>query len=244
MVRKALAAAVLATLIASPAAAQTGYRVIVNTANPVSSIPKAKMWRLFLEKAVWDNGETVTPVDLLATSPVREVFSRDALGLPASGVADTWHRVADAGGHAPPALASDREVLAYVRLKPGAIGYVSLDADVQGVKVVFVAGAARTQQGGQQPPMSGGRPIPMPEKIAHVQPAYPSIARTSRVQGTVEIEIVIGPEGNVEKTRVVRSIPVFDEAAVSAVRQWKYKPTVIDGAAVPVTMIVRVTFTL
>jgi TonB family protein len=244
MLRRVFAAAALATLIASPAAAQSGYRVIVNTANPVSSIPKGKMWRLFLEKAVWDNGQAVTPVDLLPSSPIREVFSRDALGLPASGVADTWRRVADAGGNAPPAVASDREVLAYVRLKPGAIGYVSLDADVEGVKVVFVANAAHTAQADAMPPMAGGRPVPLPEKIVHVQPVYPAIARGARVQGTVVVEVVVGAGGDVEQTHVVRSIPILDEAAVSAVRRWKYKPTVVNGAAVPVTMAVRVTFTL
>ena len=244
MVKKVLAAAALATLIASPAAAQTGYRVIVNPANPVSSMPKGKIGRLFLEKAVWDNGDAVTPVDLLPTSPVRDVFSRDALGRPAAGVAESWRRVADAGGNAPPALASDRDVLAYVRLKPGAIGYVSLDADVQGVKVVFVANAAHTAQADALPPMSGGRAVPLPEKVVHVQPVYPAIARGARVQGTVVVEVVVGPSGDVDQTRVVRSIPILDEAAVSAVRRWKYKPTVIDGTAVPVTMAVRVTFTL
>lgn len=241
MVRQALAAAALATLLASPAAAQPGYRVIVNNANPVSSLQKARVSRLFLEKAVWENGEAVTPVDLLPTSVVREIFSRDALGLPATAVVDKWRRVADAGGNAPPALASDREVLAYVRLKPGAIGYVSLDADVQGVKVVFVANA---RAGDMQPPMSGGRSVPMPEKIVHVQPEYPTLARANRVQGTVEVEVVIGPGGDVEKTRVMRSIPILDDAAVAAVRRWKYKATVIDGTAVPVTMVVRIAFTL
>jgi len=139
MVRRVLVAAALAMLIALPAAAQSGYRVIVNPVNPVSSLSKGKMWRLFLEQAVWKNGDPVIPVDLPPTSPVREVFSSHALGMPAWVVAETWDRLADAGGHPPPALASDGEVLAFVRRKPGAIGYVSLDADVQGVKVVFVA---------------------------------------------------------------------------------------------------------
>ena len=139
MGKRVLVAAALAMLIAAPAAAQSGYRVIVNPANPVSSISKGKIWQLFLERAVWKNGDRVTPVDLPPTSPVREVFSSHALGLPARVVAETWDRLADVGGHPPPALASDAEVLAYVRQKPGAIGYVSLDPDVQGVKVVFVA---------------------------------------------------------------------------------------------------------
>src|SRR5260221_204455 len=82
MVRKVLGAVALATLIASPAAAQPGYRVIVNVANPVSSIPKAKRGRLFLEKAGWDNGQPVTPGDLARTSPVREIFSGGAPGAP------------------------------------------------------------------------------------------------------------------------------------------------------------------
>jgi protein TonB len=173
------------------------------------------------------------------------VFSRDVLGMPASLVSERWRRIGASGGSAPPALATDREVLAYVRLKPGAIGYVSLDADVQGVKVVPVGGKAEAAA-----PAGGGiAPIPvqgnaMPERIFHVQPQYPTIARSARVQGTVTVEVIVGPSGTVEQARVVRSIPALDDAAVAAVRQWKYKPTVVNGAAVPVTMLVHVAFGL
>ena len=65
-----------------------------------------------------------------------------------------------------------------------------------------------------------------------------------RVQGVVEVAIVIDINGNVEKAQVVKSIPQLDKAALDAVRQWKYAPTVVNGSAVPVTMVVQVAFTL
>lgn len=231
-------------LVGSTATAQDGYRIIVNTANPVSSVSKAQISKLFLEKAAWDDGVAATPVDLLPNSAIRDSFSRDVLGASPAAVAERWSKTP--GGAAPPAVASDREVLAFVRLKPGAIGYVSLDADVQGVKVVAVGGKggfSAVSSSGQGPLTVGGR-VPMPERIVHTQPNYPLIAKNARVQGTVGIEIVISPAGDVTAAKVVSSIPVLDEEAVKAVKQWKYKPTIVNGAAVPVTMVVRVNFAL
>ena len=115
--------------------AQDGYRVIVNVANPVEALSKSEAARLFLTKTTWDNGDPVFPVDLSANSPVREDFSRDVLGLSPTAAAAQWKRIA---GDAPPAMGTDREVLAFVRLKRGAIGYVSAAANIQGVKVVAV----------------------------------------------------------------------------------------------------------
>jgi ABC-type phosphate transport system substrate-binding protein len=119
----------------TPAPAQESYRVIVNAANPVEGLTRAEAARLFLTRTTWDSGEPVFPVDLAATSPVREEFSRDVLGVSAAAAVQQWKR---ASGEAPPSVASDREVLAFVRLKRGAIGYVSSAANVQGVKVVAI----------------------------------------------------------------------------------------------------------
>ena len=60
----------------------------------------------------------------------------------------------------------------------------------------------------------------------------------------VEIELLIGPTGAVEDTKIVKPVLLFNDAAVEAVRQWKYSPTVINGTAVSVRMLVRVTFAL
>ncbi len=77
-----------------------------------------------------------------------------------------------------------------------------------------------------------------------VQPVYPPIAQAARVQGIVIIEATIGADGRITDTRVLRSIPLLDQAAVDAVRQWQYTPTQLNGVPVPVIMTVTVTFTL
>ena len=83
-----------------------------------------------------------------------------------------------------------------------------------------------------------------PLKVRHVAPEYPEDAQEARVQGAVIAEIRIGPDGRVADVRVVRSIPLLDEAAVDAVRQWEFEPTFVGDLAVPVLMTVTVQFTL
>jgi protein TonB len=89
-----------------------------------------------------------------------------------------------------------------------------------------------------------GGSVRSPVKIVHVAPQYPQIARASRVQGIVIIEATIDSRGNVESTAVLRSIPLLDQAALDAVRQWKFTPTLLNGVAVPVIMTVTVNFEL
>jgi len=83
-----------------------------------------------------------------------------------------------------------------------------------------------------------------PVKIADVAPIYPVIARNAHIQGVVILEAVLTAQGGVESVRVLRSIPLLDQAAVDAVRQWRYTPTLLNGQAVPVVMTVTVNFTL
>jgi periplasmic protein TonB len=81
-------------------------------------------------------------------------------------------------------------------------------------------------------------------RIKNVNPVYPSIAQSARVQGVVIIEATIGPDGRVQDTKVLRSIPLLDQAAIDAVKQWTYTPTLLNGVPVPVIMTVTVNFTL
>jgi protein TonB len=83
-----------------------------------------------------------------------------------------------------------------------------------------------------------------PVKIRDVSPVYPELALRGRVEGQVVIEAVIGPTGDVQETRVLKAKPLLTEAALAAVRQWKYTPTLLNGRPVPVVMTVTVTFTL
>ena len=93
-------------------------------------------------------------------------------------------------------------------------------------------------------PVRVGGTIRQPQKIREVAPVYPSIAQAARVQGIVIIEATIGPDGQVVNARILRSVPLLDEAALAAVRQWQYTPTLLNGVPVPVIMTVTVQFTL
>jgi protein TonB len=102
------------------------------------------------------------------------------------------------------------------------------------------------QDGGKstQAPIAVGGAVVAPQKKSHVQPVYPAMAKQSRVQGTVSLSIVIGATGAVERATVVRSIPALNDAAITAVKQWKYTAPTVNGAAVPVSMVVHVNFAL
>jgi len=96
----------------------------------------------------------------------------------------------------------------------------------------------------QVAPVRVGGEIKEPTKIKHVPPVYPEIAQQARIQGVVILETVIGEDGAVREARILRPAPLLDQAALDAVLQWKYTPTLLNGQPVPVIMTVTVTFTL
>lgn len=92
--------------------------------------------------------------------------------------------------------------------------------------------------------MRVGGQIKEPSKIRNVSPAYPDIAKQARVQGVVVLEAVISPSGEVTNVRVLRGVPLLNDAAALAVRQWRYTPTTLNGQPVAVVMTVTVNFRL
>ena len=94
------------------------------------------------------------------------------------------------------------------------------------------------------PPVRVGTTVRTPQKLRDVHPVYPTMARVARVEGTVIIEATIGIDGRLVDTRILRSIPLLDQAALDAVRQWEFTPSLLNGVPVPVIMTVTVTFTL
>jgi TonB family protein len=96
-------------------------------------------------------------------------------------------------------------------------------------------------------PLTGvriGGAIQAPKKLKDVPPVYPAAAQEAGVRGVVILEARIDESGNVSDVRVLRSIPLLDQAAIDAVKQWQYTPTLLNGAAVPVVMTMTVNFTL
>jgi TonB family protein len=221
-----------------------GYKIIVNPVNPVTTLSKAQLSNIFLRRTTaWDNGQPVRPVDQAESSPLREAFSRDVLGL---SPAAATQQAGAASTEPLLAVASDREVLAYVRLKPGGVGYVSASAPTQGLKVLAFgrSGEAASATGGPQEAIRVGGAVPMPAKVFSVAPIYPPLAKTARTEGVVELELTVGANGSVESVSVIKGVPLITEAAITAVRQWKYAPTVVNGTAVPVKMTTKVNFSL
>jgi protein TonB len=89
-----------------------------------------------------------------------------------------------------------------------------------------------------------GGAIRQPHLVSKVESVYPPAAKAARVQGVVILEIVIGTEGTVKEAIVLRSIPLLDQAALDAVVQWKYEPTLLNGAPAEVISTVVVNFAL
>jgi protein TonB len=84
----------------------------------------------------------------------------------------------------------------------------------------------------------------LPEALTRVAPQYPNIAREAGVEGTVLVQALIDRAGRVHETRVQKSIPMLDQAAVDAVRQWTFKPARAKGVAVAVWVAIPVRFRL
>ncbi len=89
-----------------------------------------------------------------------------------------------------------------------------------------------------------GGAVLAPTKTKHVAPVYPAIAQDAKVQGVVILETLIGVDGKITNARVLRSVPMLDQAALDAVMQWEFTPTQLNGQPVPVLMTVTVQFTL
>jgi protein TonB len=89
-----------------------------------------------------------------------------------------------------------------------------------------------------------GGQIKEPKPLHRVPPTYPEIARQAHVQGTVILECIISPQGKVVDVKVQRGNPLLDQAAIDAVTQWVYTPTLLDGVPVPVILTVKVSFAL
>lgn len=84
--------------------------------------------------------------------------------------------------------------------------------------------------------------VKMPKQKKYVKPVYSKPALDARVQGTVELEVVIGPDGRVADTRVLKSIPLLDQAAIEATLQARYEPIHVFGNPASVVSVVMHTF--
>jgi len=80
--------------------------------------------------------------------------------------------------------------------------------------------------------------------VKKTQPAYPPLARQARIQGTVVLQAEISKDGSIQNLRLISGHPMLAPAAIEAVKQWKYKPYLLNGEPVEVETQVQVNFTL
>jgi ABC-type phosphate transport system substrate-binding protein len=116
------------------------YKIVVNPSNPVASMSKDEVSRIFLKKTTkFSDGHVASPVDLPVSSSARESFSKSVLGKPASAVDAFWQQQIFSGRDIPPPQKSEAAAISFVRSNENGIAYVSAGTDTAGLKVVNVS---------------------------------------------------------------------------------------------------------
>jgi len=113
-----------------------------------------------------------------------------------------------------------------------------------GVQGGVAGGVEGGVKGGVEGGIVGREDVATPKLIKMVNPVYPEIARTAQIEGSVVLSATIDTQGRVVAVKVLRSIPLLDQAAVDAVKQWVYEPMKVKGQAKPVVFTVTVAFKL
>jgi protein TonB len=142
---------------------------------------------------------------------------------------------------APSTISPDRPVA-----QPGEVASAGAIESILGIAPpgLIVASAPPPPTPATSAPVRPGGNIRPPTKTKDVRPFYPEIARAAKVEGLVIIEASIGPDGTVKDARVLRSSPLLDQAALDAVRQWEFTPTLLNGVPVPIIITITVDFRL
>ncbi len=203
------------------------FVVIVKPASPVEIATREEISDLFLKKQQqWQDGTASEPVDQVSSSEIRRAFTREVHGRKVENIRSYWQQRIFSGTSTPPLeLAGDAAVIEFVGEHPGAVGYVSPAARLDGVKIVQL--------------------ITAPVLMKQTPPVYPARAQRFGVEGNVQLRITISGEGKVSDVEVLDGLPHgLTEAAVEAVRRWRFKPATARGRPVESVLNVSVGFSL
>ena len=226
----------------------------------VSAGPSSR--RLFVPVSIAVHGGVAVACFLLPLSAAADL----PVPAPPSGIVRYLKAVT-----VPPGVATDRpprrvstepRTRAAPVIAPSTIAAERMDP-LQDVPEISVGGALPAESGFARDWSIGGPPAPPPQppeirtqpvrvgggirepaKIVHVAPVYPRFAQEAQIEGTVILEAVIAADGRIERVRVLRSVPLLDGAAITAVKQWRYSPTLLNNDPVPVLMTITVNFRL
>jgi ABC-type phosphate transport system substrate-binding protein len=129
--------------------AEGRYWVIVHPDNPTVTMRRDEVSKIFLKQLTrWSDGRAAVPVDLVVAAPARGAFSRDVHRRPVELIKKYWQQMVFSGKSAPPPeVATESDVLSMVSADPGAIGYVSDEAILKGVKIVDIVAPPHADSG-------------------------------------------------------------------------------------------------
>src|SRR5438270_794113 len=143
--------------------------------------------------------------------------------------------------------------IASVVLHGGIVGFIifmsatathKVDAESKPIRA-FLTSSAEPPPPKDEGPLRVGGDVKAPVVIKRVEPQYGELARHAKVQGVVIIEAIIDKDGNVDKVKVIKGLPMgLSETAEQAVREWKFKPGTLNGEPVDVIFNLTVNFTL
>ena len=125
---------------------------------------------------------------------------------------------------------------------PTSAGPMEARAETTAAPTLEAVAPARPDPSPVVEPVRVGGNVAQPRKTWNVQPEYPRLARLRRIQGIVILEVTVDRQGNVSNVSVLRSAEGLDEAAVEAVRRWRYEPTIVNGRPVSVVLTETVRF--
>ncbi len=134
----------------------------------------------------------------------------------------------------------------------GNVGVVGVPGGVPGGQAGGVLGGIIGGLGSNLPPppkeapkrIRVGGQVQTAKLINKVQPIYPPLAKQARIQGTVRLQAIIAKDGSIVELQVLSGHPLLVQAALDAVRQWRYHPTLLNGEPVEVVTTIDVVFTL
>jgi TonB family protein len=183
-------------------------KVIANPSVKAEAISAREVKSVFLEERnSLRDGTHVEPV-LAKNGPAHAAFLKDYLGQDDDALQNYYRSLVFTGkGSMPKTLHSDEEVVAYVARTRGAIGYVSSNSPVDGVKTlaVYLEEYEVTRK-----------------LISRVEPDYPGILQSNHIGGTVRLKVTIASNGTVEDVDLLGGNPILGEAAMVAVKKWVY----------------------
>jgi protein TonB len=149
--------------------------------------------------------------------------------------------------HAADAIEPEKPVQPYSVTDPGGVPTIGAPGSSSGVDFGGLGTPSAVVLPPAPPPREPlriGGVIREPKKIVDVAPVYPPLAIAAQKEGVVIMEAMIDERGNVVRVRVLRSEPLLDAAAITAVERWRYTPTLLNNQPVPVLMTVTVRFRL